>query len=339
MRIAGFLFAASILLAPIVATAQPLRDAIQARGTLVCGVSQGTPGFSQPDSRGVYQGLDADFCRAVAAAVIGRNAPVRFVGLSTQTRFTALQSGEIDLLARDTTWTSSRDATLGIEFVGTLFYDGQAFLARRSVNARTLRDLDGATLCISPGSTMEANAVDAFRRLGTRFQPLVAGDTAARNEAFLSGRCDVMTDGASTIAAMRVARGLGDTDFALLPEIISREPYAPAVRLGDDAFRKIVRWTLYGLFQAEEFGLTRANVDQMAATTTDPAMRRFLGVEAGMGQGFGLRDSWLRDVIATVGNYGEIFANNLGDASPFRLPRGQNALWRDGGLHYAPPFR
>ncbi len=313
-------------------------DTVRARGQLSCGVSQGLPGFSSPDAKGRWSGIDVDFCRAVAAAVLGDAAKVRFTPLSSKERFTALQSGEIDLLSRNSTWTQTRDAALGINFAGVIYYDGQGFMVRRSLGVRSARELDGAAVCVNAGTTTELNVADYFRTHGMKYTPVVFEKSDEVVAAYDAGRCDVYTTDQSGLYAQRLK--LKDASaHVVLPEIISKEPLGPAVRQGDDKWFNIVRWTLFALIGAEELGVGRDNVAALAATTRNPEIRRLLGREGRAGVHLGLDPEWARRLIAAVGNYGEMFERHLGVNSRLGIARGLNRLWTKGGLHYAPPIR
>lgn len=323
---------------PAASQAGPTRDAVRARGQLVCGVNQGVAGFSAPDSRGNFQGLDADFCRAVAAAVLGDGDRVRFVPTSYQTRFTALQSGELDLLARNATQTLTRDTSLGFNFAGVNFYDGQAFMVTRQSGVTAARQLDGATVCVLPGSTTELNLADFNRRENIRLRPVVLSSMDEMTAAYQAGRCDAITTDSSQLAALRSSALRSPNDHVILPERISKEPLGPMVRHGDEEWRDIVTWTLMLLIEAEEVGITRDNVGEMLRSA-DPNIQRILGVTPGFGRALGLPEDWAVHVLRKVGNYGEIFERNLGRGSPVGLERGLNNLWTRGGLLYAIPFR
>ncbi len=320
------------------ASAQTTVERITKRGELVCGVSQGSAGLSIADSQGRWTGLDADLCRALAAAVLGDAKKVRYVPLSSQQRFPALQSGEIDVLNRNTTITSGRDAGLGIVSAGIVFYDGQGFLVPRKLNVKHATELDGAQVCVQPGTVNEQNLVDYFKKNKLNYRPVVIENLVELEQAFYAGRCDVYLSDASTLAASRAARAGKPDDFVILPERINKSPLGPFVRQDDPQWIAIVRWTINGLVSAEELGVTSRNVDAQDKSQ-DAQVRRLLGLDPGVGKSFGLRESWLRDVIRAVGNYSEIWDRNLGPATPLKLERGQNALWTQGGLLYSPPFQ
>jgi general L-amino acid transport system substrate-binding protein len=333
--IACLLLAAGALPAGAQRSGSPTLDAVQARGHLVCGIAGSTPGFSLPDSRGEMRGLDADFCRAVAAAALGEGSRVRFVSLTSTNRFTALQSGEIDLLARTTTWTLGREASLGLLFAGVTFYDGTGFLVPSAAGVRSARDLDGATICVLPGTSTELSVADYFRQHRMRLTPVLIDSVNELRVAFLSGRCDAYATDTSSLAAFRLNTGRPPTDFTVLPEIISKEPLGPVVRKGDDRWFDIVRWTLFALLTAEEEGITSANLDD-ALNSARPDVRRLLGVEGELGRQLGLDRRWAFNVIRETGNFAELWDRNI---TPLGLTRGMNALWSAGGVHYAPPFR
>lgn len=339
--LSGFLAALPLLAALGIgapASAGPTLDGVKARGQLACGVNAGVAGFSAPDTRGEYQGLDADFCRAIAAATLGDAAKVRFVPTTYQTRFVALQSGEIDVLARNVTQTLTRDTALGFNMAGVNFYDGQGFLVSRASGITGAKQLDGATVCVLPGSTSELNLGDFARREKLRLQPVVLGSMDEMVTAYQSGRCDAMTTDASQLAALRASALRDPAAHVILPERISKEPLGPMVRHGDEQWRDIVAWTLLALIEAEEMGITRANAQEMRASQ-DPNIQRLLGVTPGFGKALGLPEDWAFQAIRQVGNYGEIFDRNLGKASPIGLERGLNDLWTRGGLMYALPLR
>lgn len=323
---------------PAVAQAGAVLDRIKARGELVCGVSQGSAGLSLPDSSGRWSGLDVDYCRALGAAVLGNAEKVRFVPLSSAQRFAVLQNGEIDVLSRNTTWTSTRDASLGVLFVGTIFYDGQAFMVPKKLGVTSAKQLDGATVCVQPGTVNEQNLVDYFSANGLKFKSVVIESLPELEAAFYAGRCDVYLSDASTLSASRAVRAPKVEDFVILPERITKSPLSPVVRGDDLQWFQIARWALNLLIEAEELGVTQANVEAQKGSK-NPSVRRLLGVDAGIGKAFGLDESWGARTVAAVGNYGEIFDRNLGPKTKLGLERGQNALWSQGGLLYAPPFQ
>jgi len=322
-------------LAPLTASAGPTLDAIKQRGQLRCGVNTGLLGFSAPDSQGKWTGLDADFCRAVAAVILGDPNKVQYVPTNAQNRFTTLQSGEVDMLARNTTWTSSRDATMGSVFAGTLFYDGQGFMVKKSSKIARAAQLNGATVCVQPGTTTELNLTDYFRVKRMSFKPVVIAELNQIEQAFFAGRCDVYTTDISGLAATR-RKAPNPDEYMILPDAISKEPLWPMIRRGDWEFFNTVRWTLFGLIEAEEYGVTSANVDKLKAESKDPQIQRIVGTSGDVGKGLGFDNDWLIRVLKSVGNYGEMYTRNIG---PLGIERGQNALWKDDGLMYAPPIR
>ncbi len=310
-------------------------DAIKARGQLVCGVSTGVAGFSLADSQGVIKGIDADDCRAVAAAILGDGNKVRFSPTTTINRFTALQSGEIDVLIRETTWTLGREGSLGLEFTDVNYYDGTGFLVKTAANVKSVKELDGATVCVQPGTSTELAINDYFRVNNIKFTPVEIQDINEIQNAFLSGRCDAYSTDSSALAGFRFTQGNKATDLTLLPEIISKEPLGPMVRKGDDKFFDVVKWTHFAQLTAEEYGITSKNVDSFL-TSTDPSIRRLLGVEGDMGKALAIDNKWSYNVIKQVGNFGEVWDRNI---TVLGVPRGINALWNKGGLQYAPPIR
>jgi general L-amino acid transport system substrate-binding protein len=335
-RTAVALGAALMMGAP--AFAQPAADtvgAIRQRGQLICSVSPSTVGFSLPDSQGNWRGLDVDYCRAVTAAIFGDGNRLRLVPSSTQQRFTMLQSGEIDMLSRTTTWTLSREASLGLQFAGINVHDGQGFMVHRDSGVTSARQLDGATVCVQPGTTTELNMTDYFRANRLRFTPVVIENIEEIRSAFINRRCDAYTTDASSLASFAAAQGANANRYLLLPEIISKEPLGPVVRKGDPRFFDIVRWTHYALLTAEELGITQANIDSFA-NSTNPDVQRFMGRTGDLGRMMGLEANWAVNVIKAVGNYGEIWERNM---TPIGFPRGPNNLWNNGGLQYAPPMR
>ena len=335
LTIAGAAIAASLLASS--AFAGQTLDTIKKNGYVRCGVNTGLGGFSIPDSSGHWTGLDTDFCHAFASAVFGDATKVKFVPLSSEQRFTALQSGEIDVLARNTTWTISREGDLGTLFAPVTYYDGQGFMVPKKLGIDSAKNLNGATICVQPGTTTELNLADYFHTNSMEYTPVVIDNLAQVNAAFFAGRCDVYTDDASGLAAVRAAAPNAD-DYVILPERISKEPLAPAVRQGDDEWFNIVRWSVFATIQAEEWGVTSKNVDTFK-DTKNPDIQRFLGFASGVGKSVHLDDKWAYNVIAQVGNYGEIYERNVGANTPLKLDRGLNALWTKGGLMYAPPSR
>jgi general L-amino acid transport system substrate-binding protein len=318
------------------AEAGPTVDAIKQRGQLVCGVNTGLGGFSIADSTGNWIGLDADLCRAVAAAVLGDPGKVKFVPLNTQQRFTAVQSGEVDLLSRNTTWTLTRDTQLGLNFTAVTYYDGQGFMVPKKLNVKSAKELNGASVCVQPGTTTELNLADYFRANNMQYKSVVIENIQEVNAAFFAGRCDALTTDASGLASIRKNDTKTPDDYVILPEIISKEPLGPAVRQGDDQWGDIVKWTIFALLEAEEYGITQANVEQTAKTSTNPNVKRILGTTPGMGKAIGLDEDWVVKAVKAVGNYGEMWTRNI---EPLGLPRGVNNLWNKGGLMYAPPIR
>ncbi|QFS81526.1 General L-amino acid-binding periplasmic protein AapJ precursor [Roseivivax sp. THAF40] len=312
-------------------------DAVKERGTLNCGVTTGLVGFAAPDANGEWEGFDVGVCRAVAAAVLGDPTAVEFVPTTGKTRFTALASGEIDMLARNTTWTFSRDVDLKFEFVGVNYYDGQGFMVPKALGVSSATELNGATVCIQTGTTTELNLADYFRNNNMEYTPVPIETNAEAQQQYLAGACDVYTTDASGLAATRAAFE-APADHVVLPEIISKEPLGPLVRHGDNDWGDVVRWTLNALIAAEEYGITSANIDEMAANG-NPEVKRILGSEGDLGAMFGLEADWAKRAIAAGGNYGELFAKNIGESTPIGLSRGLNAQWTEGGLLYAPPFR
>jgi general L-amino acid transport system substrate-binding protein len=317
------------------ATANTL-DEVKARGTLICGTNPATAGFSMPDNNGNWTGFVVDYCRAVAAAVLGDPAKVQFIPLESKDRFTALQAGEIDILAHNATWTSSRDTSLGILFAGVYFYDGQGFMVHQG-GPTDAAGLDGASICVSQGTTSELNIADYFRTQGMTYEAVGFANEIDVLKAFEEGRCDVYSADTSSLSAARLQMANPD-DNVVLPDVISKEPLGPVVRHGDDAWFNIAKWTLFALVSAEEFGITAANVDEMTQSD-NPNIRRLLGAEGTFGKDLGLADAWVADAVKAVGNYGEMFERNIGTSSPLGINRGVNALWNVGGLQYAPPIR
>lgn len=320
------------------AAAENTLDKVKSRGVLQCGVNTGLPGFSNPDDKGNWQGMDVDLCRAVAAATLGDASKVKYIPLNAKERFTALQSGEIDLLSRNTTWTQTRDTQLGLNFAGVMYYDGQGFMVDKELGIKSAKELDGATVCIQAGTTTELNLADYFRMNSMQYTPIVFDTTEQTVKGFESGRCDVLTSDQSQLYAVRIKLAKPESAM-VLPEVISKEPLGPVVRQGDDQWFNIVKWSLNALLNAEELGVTATNVEQMRTTAKDPNVRRLLGVEGPKGGGLDLSDDWAYQIIKQVGNYGEVFDRNVGQGSPLKVERGQNALWNQGGLQYAPPMR
>jgi general L-amino acid transport system substrate-binding protein len=335
----GFTIALAIglgLAAP--AQAGPSLDKIKQAGNLVCGVQTGVAGFAQPDSQGKYSGFNVDICRAISAAIFGDPDKVKYVPLTAQQRFTALQSGEVDMLSNNTTWTLQRDTELGFDFAPIVFYDGQGFMVAKKLNVKSAKELNGATVCVQPGTTTELNLADYFRSNKMEYKPVVIEKVDEVVGAFFSGRCDAFTTDSSALAAVRVGRASNPDDYVILPERISKEPLAPVVRHGDNQWHDIVDWVIFAMMEAEEKGITQKNVDEMTKSE-DPSIKRMLGTTPGMGKALGLDEKWAYNAIKLVGNYGEIFDKHLGLGSPLKLERGYNNLWTKGGLIYPPPIR
>ncbi len=312
-------------------------DAVRAKGFIQAGVNGGVFGFGMPDEKGVWRGLDVDTARAMAAALFGDATKVKFTPLTAQQRFTALQSGEIDVLTRNTTRTLTRETQLGLNFVAVNFYDGQGFLVSKKLGVKSAKELDGATVCVLPGTTTEQNAADFFRANNMAWKPVVIENTSELAKTFFAGRCDVLTSDASQLAGTR-AVAQNPKDYDILPEIISKEPLAPAVRQGDDQFKDIIDFSVLAMIDAEELGITSKNVDEMLKSK-NPAIQRFLGVSPGNGKALGLDEKWAYNIIKQVGNYGEVFERNVGINTKLGIKRGLNALWTNGGLMYSPPFK
>jgi len=334
-----FLFGATFVLgfSVVAASAQTLK-AVKDRGSLICGVSQGLPGFSNPDDKGNWTGFDVDFCRAIAAAVLNDGSKVKFTPLSAKDRFEPLKTGDIDLLSRNTTWTLSRDVTYG-NFAGVTYYDGQGFIVRKALKVNSALELNGASICTQTGTTTELNLADYFKANKMEYNPVVFEKLEEVNAAYDAGRCDVYTTDQSGLYGIRLTLS-APADHVVLPEIISKEPLGPAVRQGDDQWYHIVKWTYFALLQAEELGITQANVEEMK-TSDNPEIKRVLGQEAEtkIGTDLGVSNDWVVNIVKAVGNYGEMFERNVGTGSPLKIARGINALWTKGGLQYAPPIR
>ncbi|MBO5658407.1 MAG: amino acid ABC transporter substrate-binding protein [Duodenibacillus sp.] len=330
--------AVALATAALTVQAGPVLDAVKARGQLVCGVNTAAPGFSSVDSQGNWSGLDVDTCRAVAAAVLGDAQKVKFVPLSSPQRFTALQSGEIDMLARNTTMTLTRDASLGAVFAAISYYDGQGFIVPKKLGVDSAKKLNGATVCLQAGTSSIQAMADYFAANKMKYKPVMYDTTEATQNAFLSGRCQVYTTDMSDLAGART-RARNPQDYVILPETISKEPLGPSVRRGDDEWFQIVRWSFYAMVEAEESGLTQANVDEMKKTSTAPQVMRLVGTGDDMGKLLGLDKDWSYRIIKQVGNYGESWVKNFGPNTKMNLPRGLNKLWTEGGLMYAPPIR
>jgi general L-amino acid transport system substrate-binding protein len=327
-----------LLCALLVATpalAQSTLDNVRSKGYVQCGVNTGLAGFSLPDSKGVWRGIDVDVCRAIAAAALGDASKVRYTPLTSQQRFTAIQSGEVDVLARNTTWTLSRDTSLGLNFVGVNYYDGQGFMVHRKLNVKSARQLDGATVCVQPGTTNELNLADYFRANKMKFKPVVIEKLEEVLNAYFAGRCDAFTTDQSGLIALRGSRVPRPEEHVVLPEIISKEPLGPAVRHGDDRWFDVVKWSMFAMVEAEELGLSSKNIEEQAKGGS-PAIQRFVGASGELGKMLGLDNRWAFNIVKQVGNYAESFDANL---KPLGFERGLNRLWNQGGLMYAPPIR
>ncbi len=311
--------------------------AIKARGNINCGVSPGVPGFSNPDDKGNWKGFDVDYCRAVAAAIFNDASKVSYKPLTAKERFTALQSGEVDILSRTTTWTMSRDSSMGLVFAGIMYYDGQGFIVNKKLGVKSAKELKGATVCVQTGTTTELNLADYFRTNKMEYKPVVFEKADEAVAAYDSGRCDVYTTDASSLYAQRLKMKNPDENV-VLPEIISKEPLGPVVRQGDWQWFTMTKWVYYALINAEELGVNSKNVDEMTKST-NPEIKRLLGSEGDFGKGIGLDNDWVVRIVKQVGNYAEIYDRNLGDGSPIKIARGVNKLWSEGGLQYAPPVR
>ena len=333
----GTLLAAGIFTA-LPAHAGKTLETIKQRDQLVCGVNVGLAGFSAADSQGKWTGLDVDVCKAIAASILGDANKVKWVPLNAQQRFTALQSGEVDILSRNTTWTLTRDASLGMHFTNTTYYDGQGFMVPAKGKVKSAKQLKGATVCVQSGTTTEKNLTDFSRANNLDIKPVVFEKLEAANGAYFSGRCQAYTTDASGLASIRNKEAKDPSEHLILPEVISKEPLGPAVRRGDDEFFAIAKWVVYALIEAEEYGITQENVDKMKAST-DPVVMRILGTSEDTGKLLGLDKDWAYRAIKATGNYGEIFERNVGPKSTLALPRGVNNLWSKGGIMYAPPIR
>jgi general L-amino acid transport system substrate-binding protein len=313
-------------------------DAIQKKGFIQCGISDGLPGFSYADANGKYSGIDVDVCRGVAAAIFGDANKVKYTPLTAKERFTALQSGEVDVLSRNTTWTSSRDGSMGLLFTGVTYYDGIGFLAHNKAGLKSAKELDGATVCIQAGTDTELNVADYFKTHNMKYTPVTFDRSDESAKALDSGRCDTLASDQSQLYALRIKLGK-PADFVVLPEVISKEPLGPVVRRGDEDWFAIVRWTLFAMLDAEEMGVTSQNVDQMAAKPTTPDMAHLLGKEGNFGKDLKLPNDWAYKIVKQVGNYGEVFERNVGQGSELKIKRGLNELWNKGGIQYAPAVR
>ncbi|OAF05726.1 amino acid ABC transporter substrate-binding protein [Bradyrhizobium centrolobii] len=318
------------------ADAQTLKT-VKDRGMLSCGVSQGLPGFSSPDDKGNWTGIDVDVCRAIAATIFNDTTKVKYVPLSAKDRFTALQSGEIDVLSRNTTWTISRDTSLGANFTGVTYYDGQGFMVKKSLKVNSALELNSASVCVQTGTTTELNLADYFKANNMKYEVIAFGTIDEAIKAYESGRCDAFTDDASGLYASRLKLA-NPADHIVLPEIISKEPLGPMVRHGDDQWFDLVKWTLFAMITAEELGITQKNVDEMAKSDK-PELKRVLGTDGNLGEQLGVTKDWVVRIVKSVGNYGEVFDRNVGTGSPLGIARGINNLWNKGGIQYAPPIR
>ena len=336
MRIAAFLFVLLCGFGPTLGHAASTLDTVKARGTLRCGTENDTAGSGAPDSNGVLQGIDIEFCRGIAAAVFGDASKVTFIPTSTLNRFSVLQSGDIDVLIRETTLLFSRDTQIGLIFANTTMYDAQGALVAAKLGAKSLADLDGASVCVFPGSNSELNIADYFQSHGLKYTPISIDNADALRRSFFEGRCDVFTGDRLMLSSNR-AIAAKPTDYVVLPDLLAKSPLGPMVRQGDDQWLNIVKWVVNVTFLAEEKNITRANVDA-SRSSPDPEVKRMLGGTPGMSKQLGLNDDWAYQVIKAVGNYAEIYDRTLGDGSPLKLPRGLNRLWNDGGLLYSPPF-
>ena len=313
-------------------------DAVRARGSVNCGVGIGTAGFMLADSQGKWKGLSVDVCRAVAATIFGDSEKVRYVPLTSQQRFTAVQSSEVDIVMGNATYTLTRDTALGLDFTGIYYYDGQGFMVPKKLGVKSAKELNGASICVLTGSTSELNIADYFRTNKISFKPVLFEDPDQSRSAFFNGRCDAYSGDQARLYATRIANAPNPDDYIVLPEVISKEPLGPVVRHGDNQFEDIVRWTQFAMIEAEEAGITSKNVDEMLKSD-NPAIKRILGVTPGMGKALGVDEKWVYNIVKQVGNYGEVFDRNVGSGSLLKIPRGQNVLWTQGGLQYAPPIR
>lgn len=332
--ILGVLLSVALTSTPLLAS---VLEQVKKRGVLHCGVSQGLPGFSSPNRSGIWKGIDVDICRGVAAAVLGDSSKVKYSPLSSKERFTALQSGEIDLLSRNTTWTLSRDVSLGVDFAGVTYYDGQGFMVRKDLGVKKAKELDGATICTNLGTTTELNIADFFRANNIKYKLVSFEKTDEVLKAYDAGRCDAYSTDQSGLYAMRLLLKK-PSDHVVLDEMISKEPLGPVIRHGDNQWADIVRWTLFAVLLGEEYGITSVNIDQKIKSK-NPAVLRLLGIEGDFGKSLGLNNDWAYQIIKQVGNYSQIFESNLGSQSPLGIDRSQNRLWSQGGLHYPMPVR
>ena len=330
-------FALMLGAATQVAHANTTLQTAKARDKVICGANGGRPGFSGLDSKGQWQGIDVEVCRAIAAATLGNANKTQFVKVSSQTRFTALQTSEVDVLTANVSWTLARDSSLGLDFAAPIFYDGQGFMVPKKLGVKSTKDLDGAAICIEPGTTSEKIVADIFRANKMKYKPVVIEDRKELNNAFFGGRCDVHVQSVSGLSSGRATVAKNPDDYVILSEIFGKDPMAPVVRQGDPQWRDIANWVVYALIAAEELGVTSANVDQMR-TSGDADVQRLLGGKEDLGKALGLNKDWVYQIVKQVGNYGEIFERTLGKGSPLKLDRGLNRQWKDGGLMYAPPF-
>jgi general L-amino acid transport system substrate-binding protein len=339
-RLIGFGLAGAVALAGLATTAaaqQKTLDVVKARGSINCGVGTGTPGFAFPDDKGNWSGLDVDYCRAMAAAIFNDPKKVNFKPTTAKERFTALQSGEIDVLSRTTTWTMSRDSAMGLAFTGVTYYDGQGLMVPKKLGVKSAKELNGASVCVATGTTTELNLADYFRQNNMTYKPVVFEKVDEVNAAYEAGRCDVYTTDQSGLYAQRL-RMKNPDDHVVLPEIISKEPLGPSVRQGDFQWFTLSKWVYFALLNAEELGVTSKNVDEMLKSS-NPEIRRLLGVEGEFGKAIGVDNDWVVKIVKGVGNYGEIYERNVGPNTPLKIARGVNNLWSKGGLQYAPPIR
>jgi general L-amino acid transport system substrate-binding protein len=339
-RLLGLGLAGAVAVASLATNAvaqQKTLDTVKARGTLNCGVTPGTPGFSFPDDKGQWTGLDVDYCRAAAAAIFGDASKVSFKPLTAKERFTALQSGEIDVLSRVTTWTMSRDSAMGLAFTGIMYFDGQGLMVPAKLGVKSAKELNGASVCVATGTTTELNLSDFFRQNGMTYKPVVFEKADELNSAYEAGRCDVYTTDQSGLYAQRLRLRVPG-DHIVLPEVISKEPLGPVVRQGDFQWFTLAKWVYFALLNAEELGVTQKNVDEMLKST-NPEVRRLLGVDGEFGKAIGLDNDWVVKIVKAVGNYGELYDRNVGPNTPLKIARGINNLWSKGGLQYAPPIR
>jgi len=336
-RIASIVALVVVVFACHAALAQGTLQKVKDRGALNCGANGQLAGFGMPDAQGKWTGMDVDVCRAIAAAIFNDVSKIKFVPLSAKDRFTALQSGEVDVLVRNTTWTSSRDSSLGIVFTGVDYYDGQGFMVRKSLKVNSALELNGASVCVQQGTTTELNLADYFRSHNMQLKSVTFATSDEAIKAYDAGRCDAYTTDASGLYAERLKLANAD-DHIVLPEIISKEPLGPSVRQGDDQWFTVVKWVLFAMLDAEEFNITSKNVNQML-TSTAPEIKRFVGTEGSYGEQLGLTKDWAVRIVKLVGNYGEVFDRNVGAGSPLKIDRGLNKLWTKGGIMYAPPVR